>query len=58
MYIVTIDRPYYPVVVYIDELAEAKTEMKKLISEHKIWDGCACKVAISEVIEIQDIKKE
>jgi hypothetical protein len=56
-YIVTINRPYYPAVNYVDTLHEAEALHDELVKENSCLDGYHknIKVTIAEVISTMEI---
>lgn len=57
MYIVTIDNPHYPQVIYCVELEDARKEAEILIEENHEDDGdYSCRVIIAKVHTENNIK--
>ena len=57
MFIVTLDRPYYPSVSYCETLEEAHARRDEILREDAEPDGVhQCKVVIARVVESRDIR--
>jgi len=57
MFIVGIDRPYYPSVKYFNNEVEAFEHYTNLIRDEKEKDGCyTSKVFMTKILKIQKIK--
>lgn len=57
MYIVAINRPYYPSVNFEDELDNAKALYEEIIKENNEEDGAyASTVVLAKIMDLKNIK--